>query len=188
MVKEYQQEHVSHAAVVLDTYVPRVRLAAGTLRALFSLSESLLRVRTNLTFEAAVSLAASVAETLTAESYHVDLLAVGGRIVRFPSNGEPDHDCDPLLDELATAPNSARDAFAGKHAAALAEDALGSGTVFVILMRWDAASNAFLGSLTGRGSRIVPVLVADHVPDAELPDDLRVVTPESVLRGGDLPL
>ena len=188
VIKEYQQEHVSHAAVVLDTYVPRVRLAAGTLRALFSLSESLLRVRTNLTFEASVSLAASVAETLTAESYHVDLLAVGDRIVRFPSNGEPDHDCDPLLDELATAPTSARDAFAGKHAAALAEDALGSGTVFVILMRWDAASKAFLGSLTGRGSRIVPVLVADHVPDAELPDDLRVITPESVLRGGDLPL
>ena len=188
IIKEYQQEHVSHAAVVLDTYVPRVRLAAGTLRALFSLSESLLKARTNLTFEAAVSLAASVAETLTAASYHVDLLAVGGRITRFPSNGEPDRDCDPLLDELATAPTSARDAFTGKRAEALADEVLESGTVFVILMRWDASSRAFLGSLTGRGSRIVPVLVSDRVPDAELPDDLRVITPDAVLRGGDLPL
>ena len=188
IIKEYQQEHVSHAAVLLDTYVPRARVAAGVVRALFSLSESLLKVRTNRTFEAAVSLAASIAETLTSTSYHVDLLAVGGRITRFPSNGEPDRDCDPLLDELATASTSARDAFAGKGAAALAEDALESGTVIVILMRWDAASKAFLGSLTGRGSQIVPVLVSEHVPDTELPDDLRVMTPESVLRGGDLPL
>ena len=188
IIKEYQQEHVSHAAVLLDTYVPRARVAAGVVRALFSLSESLLKVRTNRTFEAAVSLAASIAETLTSTSYHVDLLALGGRITRFPSNGEPDRDCDPLLDELATASTSARDAFAGKGAAALAEDALESGTVFVILMRWDAASKAFLGSLTGRGSQIVPVLVSEHVPDTELPDDLRVMTPESVLRGGDLPL
>jgi len=188
VIKEYQQEHVSHAAVVLDTYVPRTRLAAGVLRALFSLSESLLKVRTNLTFEAAVSLAASVAETLTMMSYHVDLLAVGDRVTRFPSNGEPDRDCDPLLDELATAPTSARDAFAGKRAAALAEDVLESGTVFVILMRWDANAKAFLCSLNGRGSQIVPVLVSEHVPDSELPDDLRVITPEAVLRGGDLPL
>lgn len=188
IIKEYQQEHVSHAAILLDTYVPRVRLAAGMLRALFSLSESLLKARTNRTFEAAVSLAASIAETLTATSYHVDLLAVGGRIARFPSNGEPDRNCDLLLDELATAATSARDAFAGKQAAAIAEDALESGTVFVILTRWDASSKAFLGSLTGRGSRIVPVLVAPRVPDEELPDDLRVITPDSVLTGGDLPL
>ena len=60
--------------------------------------------------------------------------------------------------------------------------------MFVILTRWDAASRAFLGSLTGRGSRIVPVLVAPRVPDAELPDDLRVITPDSILAGGDLPL
>ena len=121
-------------------------------------------------------------------SYHVDLLAVGGRVTRFPSNGEPDRDCDPLLDELATAPTSARDAFAGKRAAALADAVLDSGTVFVILMRWDANAKAFLGSLNGRGSQIVPVLVSEHVPDTELPDDLRVITPEAVLRGGDLPL
>ena len=188
IIKEYQQEHVSHAAVLLDTYVPCARLAVGVLRALFSLSESLLRVRTNLTFEASVSLAASIAETLTLASYHVDLLAVGDRITRFPTNGEPDRNCDPLLDELATASTSARDAFAGKGAAALAEDALESGTVFVILTRWDAASKAFLGRLSGRGSQIVPVLVTERVPDTELPDDLRVITPDAVLRGGDLPL
>lgn len=188
IIKEYQQEHVSHAAVLLDTYIPRTRLAAGTFRALFSLSESLLKVRTNRTFEAAVSLAASVAETLTSAAYHVDLLAVGGSVSRFPSNGEPDRDCDPLLDELAMAAPSARDAFSGGQAQALAEEALASGTVFVVLMRWDGSARAFLDNLNGRGSLVVPVLVAPHVPDAELPDNLRVVTPDSVLTGGDLPL
>ena len=188
IIKEYQQEHVSHAAILLDTYVPRARQAAGTLRALFSLSESLLKVRTNQTFEAAVSLAASIAETLTVTSYHVDMLAVGGRITRFPSNGEPDRDCDPLLDELAMAAASGRDAFSGNGAKNLAEEALESGTVFVILMRWDASARAFLDSLNDRGSLVVPVLVAPQVPEAELPDNFRVVTPESVLTGGDLPL
>ena len=188
VIKEYQQEHVSHAAVLLDTYVPRRRLAAGTLRALFSLSESLLKVRTDRTFEAAVSLAASIAETLTSALYHVDLLAVGGHVVRFPSNGEPDRDCDPLLDELATANASARDAFSGKPAKNLAAEALESGTVFVILMRWDASARAFLNSLDDRGALIVPVLVSARVPESELPAELRVVTPESVLTGGDLPL
>ncbi len=188
IIKEYQQEHVSHAAILLDTYVPRTRQAAGTLRALFSLSESLLKVRTNQTFEAAVSLAASIAETLTSMAYHVDLLAVGGSVSRFPSNGEPDRDCDPLLDELAMAAASGRDAFSGNGAKNLAEEALESGTVFVILMRWDASARAFLDSLNDRGSLVVPVLVAPQVPEAELPDNFRVVTPESVLTGGDLPL
>ena len=188
IIKEYQQEHVSHAAVLLDTYIPPAHLAAGMLRALFSLSESLLKVRTNPDFEAGVSLAASVAETLTAMSYHVDMLAVGGRVTRFPSTGEPDRDCDPLLDELATASTSAKDAFAGDGAEDLAAEALESGTVFLILLRWDRAARKFLGSLEGHGARVVPVLVAPHVPETELPDTLRVVTPESVLTGGDLPL
>ena len=188
IIKEYQQEHVSHAAILLDAYVPRVRLAAGTLRALFSLSESLLRVRTNQNFEAAVSMAASIAETLTSMSYHVDMLAIGGHVARFPSNGEPDRDCDPLLDELALASISAKDAFAGNAAEDLAAEALESGTVFLILLRWDRAARKFLAGLDGHGARVVPVLVASHVPEEELPDTLRVVTPESVLAGGDLPL
>jgi uncharacterized protein (DUF58 family) len=188
VIKEYQQEHVSHAAILLDAYLPRTRRAAGTLRTLFTLSETLLKARTNPTFEAAVSLAASVAETLTSNSYHVDFLAVGVHVSRFPSNGEPDQNCDPLLDELATASTAARDAFAGKQAESLAVEALESGTVFVILTRWDAAVKSFLGSLTGRGSQIVPVLVSGKAPDEDFPDELRVVTPESVLAGEDLPL
>lgn len=188
IIKEYQQEHVSHAAVLLDTYVSRTHQAAGTLRALFSLSESLLKARTNRNFEAAVSLSASIAETLTSMAYHVDLLAVGNRICRFPSNGEPDGDCDLLLDELATAAASPRDPFAGNAAKSLSEAALESGTVFVVLARWDSSARAFLDDLNDRGSIVVPVLVAQHVPDADLPDNLRVVTPESVLMGDDLPL
>jgi len=188
IIKEYQQEHVSHAAVLLDTYVPRSRLAAGVLRSLFSLSESLLKARTDRTFEAAVSLAASISETLTSMSYHVDLLAVGGRVSRFPSNGEPDRDCDPLLDELAMASTSAKDAFAGSGAKTLSGEALESGTVFVVLMRWDEAARAFLESLKDRGSQIVPLLVSPNVPEGDLPEDLRTVTPEYVLTGGDLPL
>ena len=188
IIKEYQQEHVSHAAILLDSYVPPARLAAGALRALFSLSESLLKVRTNQDFEAGVSLAASIAETLTSAAYHVDLLAVGGRVSRFPSNGEPDRDCDPLLDELAIASTSSRDAFAGSRAKDLAEEALESGTVFLILLRWDPTAKAFLDSLNDRGARVVPLLVSGHVPGTELPDGIRTVTPESVLLGGDLPI
>ena len=166
IIKEYQQEHVSHAALVLDAYVPPARSAADALRVMFSLSISLLRARTNAQFEAAVSLAASVADTLTSLAYHVDMLAVGDRVSRFPSAGEPDHDCDPVLDELATASTTARDALNGNGMERLAVEALESGTVFVILLRWDRSAKAFL----------------------ELPDDLRVVTPDSILAGGDLPL
>ena len=188
IIKEYQQEHVSNAAILLDSYVPRVRLAAGAVRALFSMSESLLKVRTDHVFEAAVSLAASIAETLTSASYHVDFLAAGGRIGRFPSEGMPDIGCDPLLDDLATVSTSSRDMFAGEGGKALAAEALGSGTVFVILLRWDAVVQKFLDGLNGRGARIVPLLVSSHVPESELPDGLRVVTPESILLGDDLPL
>ena len=188
IIKEYQQEQVSHAAILLDTYVPRSRMAAGTIRALFSLSESLLKARTNREFEAAVSLAASIAGTLTSLTYHVDMLAVGGHITHFPSNGEPDRDCDPLLDELATAAPTARDAFAGGQAEIIATEALESGTVFLVLMRWDRTARTFLSALTGRGARIVPLLVARKMPDAELTDGVRVVPPDSVLLGGDLPL
>jgi uncharacterized protein (DUF58 family) len=188
IIKEYQQEHVSHATVLLDTYVPRRHLAAETLRALFSLSESLLKARTNPDFEAAVSLAASIAETLTRMSYHVDMLSVGGHVSRFPSDGGPDHDCDPLLDELSTAKASGRDPFGGSLAENLAAEAVESGTVFLILLRWDAPARAFLDRLNDRGAQIVPVLVSRHVPETELPDSLRVIEPDSVLTGGDLPL
>ena len=188
VIKEYQQEHVLHAAILLDTYLPPARLAAGVLHGLFSLSQSLMKARTNEGFEAAVSLAASVAESLTAAAYHVDLLAVGGHVSRFPSNGEPDRDCDPLLDELSMAVPTPRDPFSGDRAEALATEALESGTVFVILRRWDAVAREFLGRLDDRGSQIVPVLVSSHVPDADLPAGLRVVTPKSILTGDDLPL
>ena len=188
IIKEYQQEHVSHAAILLDTCVPRSRRAAEILRGLFSLSENLLNARTDRGFEAAVSLAASVAETLTMLTYHVDMLALGDRVVRFPSDGAPDRDCSPLLDELAMIAPSARDPFAGKQAENVAAEALESGTVFLILLRWDVSARKFLDCLNGRGVRIVPVLVAEHVPETELPDGLRVVPPDSVLRGGDLPL
>ena len=188
IIKEYQQEHVSHAALVLDSYIPPARSAAETLRVMFSLSVSLLRAKTNSRFEAAVSLAASVADTLTSMGYHVDMLSVGDRVSRFPSSGEPDRDCDPLLDELATASTSARDALAGDGAERLAVEALESGTVFVILLRWDRSAKAFLERLNGCGSTIVPVLVASRVPAEGLPDGLRIVTPESILTGGDLPL
>ena len=188
VIKEYQQEQVQHAAILLDSYVSPSRLAVGALHALFSLSQSLMKARTNTVFEAAVSLAASIAESLTSAAFHVDLLAVGGHVSRFPSNGEPDRDCDPLLDELSLASTSPRDAFSGAGAETLAAEAIESGTVFVILTRWDTAAREFLDRLDGRGSQIVPVLVAPHVPDEELPDGLRVVTPESVLTGGDLPV
>ena len=188
IIKEYQQEHVSHAAILLDTYVPRSRIAAGVFHSLFSLSESLLKVRTNRTFEAAVSLAASIAETLTSMAYHVDFLAVGGRVSRFPSNGEPDRNCDPVLDELAMASTSAWDAFSGSRAKDLSEEALESGTVFVVLIRWDDSARAFLDSLNDRGAQVVPLLVSARVPEAEFPEDVRTVTSESVLMGGDLPL
>ena len=121
-------------------------------------------------------------------AYHVDMLAVGDRVSRFPSVGEPDHDCDPVLDELATASTTARDALNGDGMERLAVEALESGTVFVILLRWDRSARAFLDRLHGCGSAIVPVLVSDKVPAGELPDDLRVVTPEAILAGGDLPL
>ena len=188
IIKEYQQEHVSHAALVLDAYIPPARSAADALRVMFSLSISLLRARTNAQFEAAVSLAASVADTLTSMAYHVDMLAIGDRVSRFPSAGEPDHDCDPVLDELATASTTARDALNGDDMERLAVEALESGTVFAILLRWDRSARAFLERLHGCGSAIVPVLVSDKVPGGELPDDLRVVTPEAILAGGDLPL
>jgi len=113
---------------------------------------------------------------------------VGGRVSRFPSGGEPDRDCDPVLDELATAATSARDALNGNAMERLAVEALESGTVFVILLRWDRPARAFLARLRGCGSTIVPILVAAKVPTEELPDDLRVVPPESILAGGDLPL
>ena len=188
IIKEYQQEHVSHAAVLLDSYVPRGRSAADALRVMFSLSISLLRARTNSRFEAAVSLSASVADTLTALGYHVDMLSVGGRVSRFPSAGGPDRDCDPLLDELATASTSTHDAFSGDVAEALASEALESGTVFVILLRWDRAAETFLQRLQDSGSTIVPVLVTAKAPPDGLPDCLRVVTPDDILAGGDLPL
>ena len=188
IIKEYQQEHVSHAAILLDTFIPRTRAVTRTLRGLFSLSETLLNARTDGGFEAAVSLAASIAETLTAMTYHVDMLALGDRVVRFPSDGRPDRDCVPLLDELALAAPSSRDAFAGRQSENIAAEALESGTVFLILLRWDDPARKFLGSLNGNGVRIVPVLVSDHVPESELPDGLRVVRPDSILRGGDLPL
>lgn len=180
IVKEFQQEQISRAGIVLDVFFSGRRTTAARLKTLFMRAPE----RPDPAFEAAVSLCASIADTLASMEIQAGLLALGTELHEFEENRDERRNLR-LLDLLATIRPAPHDPFLR-----LPEDFVArvqdSGVVFFVTTRWDDSVRALLRELDAPESKLIPVLVGDGRLPTDAPETILSASPETILNGGDV--
>ena len=152
VVKEFQEEQQSSAAVILDNCCPAaVWKAKEVLKRLFTLKS--LTADNEEPFEAAVSLTASIARSLSIRNFVIDVFAFGSEIHHFRT-GRNTMSFEAFLDLLASLDSShSEKRFDGFPASEL-DRAADAGAVFLILLRIDPEAEKLYGSLLKRGANL----------------------------------
>jgi len=142
VVKEYQEEYFCRIALILDTFLPR-KPSPGDLG----------------TFEAAISVLASIADYFSRSEYIVDILAAGPDVYEV-SAGRSLAYLENILDVLACLEPCHDPPFEtiGPH---LFERLAQLTTVVAVLQDWDPAREAFLARVKELGTAVQAVIVHD---------------------------
>ena len=169
VVREFHEEYYCRVGLVLDTYV------RGRFR------------RTSPAFEAAVSLAASIADALTRGEYIIDFFAAGPELYVFRAGRSLAH-FDDVLEILAGVGPCRDDPFA-KLLPALAEEAPRVSSMIYILLDWDGRREPLVRMAAEAGCAGKVVLVRNGEPSENLggaeswTDDVALLAPEDVTEG-----
>ena len=152
IVKEFEEEQLSSAAVILDNYCPsRMRQGRELLRQMFTLKS--LTGATDQPFEAAVSLTASIAASLAARNFVIDVFASGSEIHHFRT-GRNTMSFESFLDLLSSLECSrSEDRFEQLPGSELSRAAQ-AGAVFLILLRVDPEAEKLYHELLRRGANL----------------------------------
>jgi uncharacterized protein (DUF58 family) len=142
VVKEYQEEYFARIALVLDTFAPpRPRPAEER------------------SFEAAVSVLASIADFYSRSDFVVDILAAGPEVYEV-SAGRSLAYLDNILDVLACLEPCHEPSFAA-IGPALFDKLARITTVVAVLQDWDEARERFLREVKGQGTAVQVIIVHD---------------------------
>ncbi|HQM49639.1 MAG TPA: DUF58 domain-containing protein [Candidatus Hydrogenedentes bacterium] len=148
VVREYQEEYYCRVVLVLDTYIPRNRW---------------LRPRGGFRdLEAAVSLAASVADALSRGEYIIDIFAAGPELYVFRAGRHTAH-LENVLEILACVDECRTNPF-DKVAPALTDELGSISTVVCVLLDWDASREALMRAAVEAGCSTKVILVRDKPP------------------------
>jgi uncharacterized protein (DUF58 family) len=142
VVKEYQEEYFCRIALVLDTFVPKRRRAAH-----------------ERTFEAAISVLASVADHYSRSEFVVDVLAAGPEIYDV-SAGRSLAYLDTILDVLACLEPCREPPFRA-IAPPLFERLQRVTTLVAVLQDWDDSREALLRQVHALGTAVHVIVVHD---------------------------
>lgn len=166
-VREFQEEYYARVALVLDTFVP-----AGTRRPPEGFPD----------LEAAVSVAAALADAIARDDYIVDLFAAGPDLYLFRSGRSVAH-LDQVLDILTCVDACHENPF-DTIAPAIADEFGRLTAVLCVFLGWDGARERFCREAVESGAAVRVFLVgAGAVPPA-VPDTGAIrVTP---LSAGDV--
>ncbi len=180
IVKEFQQERISRAGILFDVFFSGRRTTAARFKSLFKRAQEC----ADPAFEAAVSLCASIADTLASMEIQAGLLALGTELYEFEERREERRNLR-LLDLLATIRPASRDPFLRIPEDFIAR-VLDSGVVFFVTTRWDDSVRALLRELEAPESKIVPILVGDDSLPPDAPETILSASPKAILNGGDV--
>lgn len=147
VVREFQQEYLTRIALVVDTFGPRPRRAAR--RAM----------------EAAISLAAGVADVLSRQEYVVDVFAAGPELYHFQAGRSLAY-LDNILDVLACIEPCRESPFA-RLTPALLEEIAQISTAVIVLLDWDEERLTFVREVQGQGVAVKVAVVRDGPPSAD---------------------
>jgi uncharacterized protein (DUF58 family) len=142
VVKEYQEEYFCRIAIILDTFLPRRPRAAE-----------------RASFEAAISVVASIADLFSRSEYVVDILAAGPDIYEV-SAGRSLAYLENILDVLACL-EPCHDPPFQTIGPALFDRLSQLTTVVTVLQDWDPVREAFLRGVRASGSAVRGFVVRD---------------------------
>ena len=164
--------------MILDSCCPAAVWEAGELlKRVFTLKS--LAGNRDEPFEAAVSLTASIARTLSIRNFVIDVFAFGSEIHHFRT-GRNTMSFEAFLDLLASLDSSRSEKRFENFPASEMNRAADAGAVFLILLRIDSEAEKFYKSLLKRGANL-RVFTFDQ--RAGLPEWAERLTCEEILRG-----
>jgi uncharacterized protein (DUF58 family) len=169
VVKEYQEEYFARIALVLDTFVPARPRAAE-----------------ERSFEAAISVLASIADHYSRSDYVVDILAAGPEVYEL-SAGRSLAYLDNILDVLAGLEPCREPPFAA-IGPALFDKLARITTVVAVLQDWDEARERFLREVKALGTAVQVIVVHEGPTTRRWQDagadlgEIVLMTPEDVDR------
>jgi uncharacterized protein (DUF58 family) len=149
VVREFQQEYLTRIALAVDTYSGSKNPSAKEIKAL----------------EAAISLAASVADALSRQEYVIDLFAAGPELYHFQA-GRHLAFLDDVLDVLACIEGCPEDPFP-KLGPAVAESLAQISTAVVVFLDWDETRRDFVRMLHDSGVQTLVMVVRDGDPSLD---------------------
>jgi uncharacterized protein (DUF58 family) len=162
VVREYQEEYYCRIALVLDTFLPHRRIPLKGFPQL----------------EAAISLAASIADSLSATEHLIDLFAAGPELYVFRAGRQLAH-FDNVLEILAGVEPCRVDPF-DRVAPAITEELSSITTAICVLLDWDKSRELLARTIIEAGCCLKLVFVRDGDTSMPLPNDLGDVTILSV--------
>jgi uncharacterized protein (DUF58 family) len=174
VVREFQEEYYCRVALVLDTYIPRRRW---------------LRPRGGFAnLEAAVSLAASVADALSRGEYIIDIFAAGPELYVFRAGRHTAH-LENVLEILACVDECRANPF-DKVTPALTDELGNISTVVCVLLDWDPPREALMRAAVEAGCSTKVIVVRDTPttvdtgPAEDWLGPILQLTPTEVVAGG----
>ncbi len=172
VVREFQEEYFCRIALVLDTYVPkRTRIPAEG----------------HLELEAAVSVAAAMADALTRDEHVIDIFAAGPELHVFQAGRHSAH-AENVLEILAGV-NACRTDPCLDLAPALAQELASLSAAVCIFLDWNEPRRRMVREMAESGCAVKLVLVRSKPPTVPLApeedEEFRaiIVTPADVRSG-----
>ena len=172
IVKEFQEEYLSRAAVLVDTGLPQTGIRR----------KRRYNGKEIDSIEAALSLSAALAEYLMADECVVDLFVAGSTVCHFQA-GRSIAGFDAVLDVLASVEPEAKPSITELSDAVMAE-IRSIGSVLLLLQDLDSDRLALLEKLRASGCALRTFLIADEKKSFDgLPADVIRISPQAIFAG-----
>lgn len=179
VVREFQEEYYCRIALILDTFIPQRSGFPGRWLPGAVPAEGYPEL------EAAISLAASVADAIAATEHLIDIFAAGPELYVFRAGRQIAH-FDNVLEILAAVEACRSNPF-DTVAPAVAEELHSITTAICVFLDWDPSRESMVRTIVEAGCQLKLIIVRDGDTSSPLPADLGDVTmlsPEAVLSGG----
>jgi uncharacterized protein (DUF58 family) len=171
IVKEFQDEHLTRIAMIVDTYVPKPGL----------MDKLMNKGRFSIELEAAVSLVASIADLLSRGDYVIDIFAAGPDIYHFQSGRSLGY-FDNILDILACLePN--HDQPIHKLSPTVMQEISGIGSAVLVLLDWNEERERLVQKLQSNGVATKIIIIETKAMKSPAPEGAICLTAESIFRG-----
>jgi uncharacterized protein (DUF58 family) len=170
VVKEFREEYLCRTALIVDTARPPPTFWETWMN------------REDRPFEAALSLAAAVADHLSRQDYIIDLFAAGPQVYRF-QGGRSLGFLENILDILACL-NPHRGEPFKEFSADVIEEVSRISSAVLILLTWNDVRRDLMEQLHAAGVEVKAVLVsAAESPPAGLPGEVAMIRVKDILEG-----